>query len=53
LACFKSILMFVLKEEGKFGRSCGLSMLMRSSKFQISQTDVRRVGVTIACTWVV
>jgi len=51
--CFKSILAFVLKEKGKLGISWGLSMLMLSSEFRISQTEIWRVGVTVTCLWVV
>jgi hypothetical protein len=53
VACFKSILAFVLKEKGKLGRSWGFSMLKLSSEFHISQTEIWSMGVTVTCLWVV
>jgi hypothetical protein len=52
VTCFKTILAFVLKLEGKLGISWGLSMLMRSSGFLTSQTDVWSVSVIATCLWV-
>jgi hypothetical protein len=48
-----TIFFFFLKEKGKLGRSWGLSMLMLSSEFHISQTEIWRVCATVTCLWAV